>query len=163
MEGKIVARNYKLQKKLGSGAFGEIWKAVHLKNKEEYAIKFEEIQSKHLQLYSECRLYLWLHSDSTVLAQAIPQVIYYGIEESKNVMIMELLGPSLEDLFLQSGKKFSTKTVLMLAEQMIKRIEYIHSRRIIHRDIKPDNFTIGKFILLSLWIWILVDDKSFLD
>ena len=90
------------------------------------------------------------HSDSTVLAQAIPQVVYYGIEGSKNIMIMDLLGPSLEDLFTQVGKKFSTKTVLMLADQMIKRIEYIHSRRIIHRDIKPDNFTIG----MNLIIWI---------
>ena len=65
-------------------------------------------------------------------------------------MIMDLLGPSLEDLFTQVGKKFSTKTVLMLADQMIKRIEYIHSRRIIHRDIKPDHFTIGSISLKFL-------------
>lgn len=150
MENMIVAKNYQLIKKLGSGAFGEIWKAMNLKTKQEYAIKFEEINSKHQQLYAECRIYLWFHSDSTVLAQAIPQVVYYGIEGSKNIMIMDLLGPSLEDLFTQVGKKFSTKTVLMLADQMIKRIEYIHSRRIIHRDIKPDNFTIGT----NLIIWI---------
>lgn len=139
----IVAKNYQITKKLGNGAFGEIWKAVNLKSKQEYAIKFEEINSKHQQLYAECRIYLWFHSDSTVLAQAIPQVVYYGIEGNKSIMIMDLLGPSLEDLFSKCKKKFSVKTVLMCADQMIKRVEYIHMRRIIHRDIKPDNFTIG--------------------
>ena len=143
MEGTIVAKNYKIIKKLGSGAFGEIWKASNVKTNQEFAIKFEEINSKHQQLYAECRIYLWFHSDSTVLAQAIPQVVYYGIEGNKSIMIMDLLGSSLEDLLTKGSKKFSVKTVLMLADQMIKRVEYIHSRRIIHRDIKPDNFTIG--------------------
>ena len=77
------------------------------------------------------------------MAQAIPAVVYYGAQNNKNVMIMDLLGKSLEQLFEQCKKKFSIKTVLMIADQMIKRVEYIHSRRIIHRDIKPDNFAIG--------------------
>lgn len=144
MEGKTVAKNYKLIKKLGSGAFGQIWKAVHKKTKEEVAIKFEDVNSKHQQLYYECKIYLWFHSDSTVIGQAIPQVLYYGTEGDNNLMVMDLLGKSLEDLFNRCGRKFSLKTVLMVAQQMIKRVEYIHSRRIIHRDIKPDNFAIGR-------------------
>lgn len=78
-----------------------------------------------------------------MIAQAIPQVIYYGSEHGKNIMIMDLLGPSLEQLKEKCSNKFSLKTVLMLADQMIRRVEYIHTRRIIHRDIKPDNFAIG--------------------
>ena len=57
---------------------------------------------------------------------------------------MELLGPSLENLFQMLNKKFSLKTACMLGIQMIDRIEYLHSRKLIHRDIKPDNFVIGR-------------------
>lgn len=56
---------------------------------------------------------------------------------------MDLMGKSLEDLFDTTLRKFSLKTVLMLIDQMISRIEYIHNRHFIHRDIKPDNFCIG--------------------
>ena len=56
---------------------------------------------------------------------------------------MDLMGPSLEDLFDKTLRKFSLKTVLMLIDQMISRIEYIHNRHFIHRDIKPDNFCVG--------------------
>ena len=143
MKDQIVAKHYQLTDKLGNGAFGEIWKAVNQKTKDEVAIKFEDISAAHQQLYAECKIYLWFHSDSTVLGQAIPQVHYYGVEGSKNIMIMDLLGKSLEDLFTQCKHQFSLKTVLMIADQSIKRIEYIHSRRIIHRDIKPDNFAMG--------------------
>ena len=114
------------------------------KTRQEYPIKFEEISKEHQQLYSQCRIYLWFHSDSTVLAQAIPQVVYYGNKNNKEIMIMDLLGPSLENLFSKMKKKLSTKTVLMLADQMIKPVEYIHSLRVIQLDINPDNFTIGK-------------------
>jgi serine/threonine protein kinase len=68
----------------------------------------------------------------------------FGYNTQYNILIMELLGPSLENLFQKLNKKFSLKTACMLGIQMVDRIEYIHSRKILHRDIKPDNFVIGR-------------------
>ena len=60
----------------------------------------------------------------------------YGAEKGYNVLVMDLLGPSLEDLFNFCGRRFTLKTVLMLADQMIGRVEYLHAKNFIHRDIK---------------------------
>uniref|UniRef100_A0AAY4DZH0 non-specific serine/threonine protein kinase n=2 Tax=Teleostei TaxID=32443 RepID=A0AAY4DZH0_9TELE len=68
---------------------------------------------------------------------------WYGQEKDYNVLVMDLLGPSLEDLFNFCSRRFTMKTVLMLADQMISRIEYVHTKNFIHRDIKPDNFLMG--------------------
>lgn len=59
-------------------------------------------------------------------------------------MVMDLYGQSLEDLFVNGGRKFDLKTTLMIGYQMIERIEFIHSKGFIHRDIKPDNFVVGR-------------------
>ena len=73
----------------------------------------------------------------------VPNVHWFGVEGDYNVMVIDLLGPSLEDLLNYCKRKFTLKTVLMLADQMLQRIEFIHSRHFLHRDIKPDNFLIG--------------------
>lgn len=58
-------------------------------------------------------------------------------------MVMDLFGPSLEDIFSQCNRKFDFKTVLLMSYQMLERLEYIHSKMFIHRDVKPDNFLVG--------------------
>lgn len=69
---------------------------------------------------------------------------YFGQEGLHNILVIDLLGPSLEDLFDWCGRRFSIKTVVMVAKQMITRVQTIHEKNLIYRDIKPDNFLIGR-------------------
>lgn len=72
-----------------------------------------------------------------------PISYYYGTEGEYNVMVMDLLGPNLEDLFNYCHRRLSIKTVCLLADQMLHRIEYLHHKGFIHRDLKPENFVMG--------------------
>lgn len=74
----------------------------------------------------------------------VPAVRWAGTEGAFNAMVMEMHGPSLDDVFTGCGRQFSLKTVLLLGEQMLDRIEYVHSCGVLHRDIKPNNFLMGR-------------------
>ncbi|KAL8513795.1 hypothetical protein ACS0TY_013055 [Phlomoides rotata] len=134
----IVGGKFKLGRKIGSGSFGELYLGVNIQNGEEVAIKLESVKTKHPQLHYESKIYMLLQGGT-----GIPNLKWFGVESEYNVMVIDLLGPSLEDLFNYCNRKLSLKTVLMLADQLINRVEYTHSRGFLHRDIKPDNFLMG--------------------
>ncbi|XP_043717914.1 casein kinase 1-like protein 10 isoform X2 [Telopea speciosissima] len=134
----VIGGKFKLGRKIGSGSFGELYLGVNIQSGEEVAIKLESVKTKHPQLHYESKLYMLLQGGT-----GIPHLKWFGVEGEYNVMVIDLLGPSLEDLFNYCNRKFTLKTVLMLADQLINRVEYMHSRGFLHRDIKPDNFLMG--------------------
>ncbi len=73
----------------------------------------------------------------------IPAFKWFGTEGDYNVLVTQRLGPSLYELHKSCGYRFSLKTTLLLAIQMIDRLEYFHSKSYLHRDVKPDNFLMG--------------------
>lgn len=73
----------------------------------------------------------------------IPRVLWYGDDVEYDVLICDLLGPSLQDLLNYCGGRFSLKTTLLIADQAISRLQYIHQKGFLHLDIKPENFVMG--------------------
>ncbi|KAF8567406.1 hypothetical protein P879_07364 [Paragonimus westermani] len=137
----IIGGKWKLVRKIGAGSFGDIYLGHNVTTGEEVAIKLEANAARHPQLFYESKVYKIIQN-----AIGIPRVHWYGSDGPGNryrAMVMDLLGPSLEDLFTFCGRRFTLKTVLVLAEQMLWRVEYVHNKSLIHRDIKPDNFLMG--------------------
>ncbi|CAG99647.1 casein kinase YCK3 [Kluyveromyces lactis] len=139
----VVGIHYAVGPKIGEGSFGIIFEGENILNggsKNPVAIKFEPRRSDSPQLRDEFRAYRILND-----VRGIPHAYYFSQEGIHNILIIDLLGPSLEDLFEWCSRKFSVKTTAMLAKQMIDRVRSIHEHDLIYRDIKPDNFLISEF------------------
>lgn len=134
----IVGSHYRVGKKIGEGSFGVVFEGTKMLSNTPVAIKFEPRKSDAPQLRDEFRSYRTLNG-----TPGVPQVHHFGQEGLHNVLVIDLLGPNLEDLFDMCGRKFSIKTVCMAAKQMVTRVQAIHEKSLIYRDIKPDNFLIG--------------------
>jgi casein kinase I family protein HRR25 len=123
---------------------GDIYLGVNIISGEEVAIKLESIKAKHPQLEYEAKVYkvrpnlltlcrrahlcflvrslrraLSFFSQTLAGGVGVPFVRWYGIECDYNAMVIDLLGPSLEDLFNFCNRRFSLKTVLLLADQLV--------------------------------------------
>ena len=137
---KIFDKNYTIMvnRQLGKGGFGQIYLGRHIRENTPIAIKVEESSNRS-----------HLHLEFEILKDiqggiGIPRVMKYRQGHNHNYLIMELLGKSIEKLFSDNDKHFSLKTIFQIGYQMIERIQYVHYKGYIHRDIKPGNFVIGR-------------------
>jgi serine/threonine protein kinase len=137
---KLLYNNFTIiiNKQLGKGGFGQIYLGRNIKENIPIAIKVEENGTRS-HLFLEYEILQDIQGD-----EGIPKVYKFKQGHKHNYLIMELLGKSIDKLFSECKKNFSYKTIFQIGYQMIQRIEYVHSKGYIHRDIKPGNFVIGK-------------------
>ncbi|CAK8999003.1 Casein kinase 1-like protein 2 (Protein CASEIN KINASE I-LIKE 2) [Durusdinium trenchii] len=137
---KSVGR-FQILRKLGSGSYSVVHLAFDKEENQLVAVKFEwQNAEKTDKLLKEAALLEVFGSRSP----RTTSMIWTGTKGEYDIMAMNLLGPSLEDVFMKKcRRKFSLKTVLMIGEQMIDCMEFVHSHKILHRDIKPSNFVLG--------------------
>ena len=132
---------YDIIKKIGSGSFGVVFKCISKEDNKFYAIKIEQKKKdkKHVsRVNHEMKIYKLLEESI-----GFPKIYNMINRQNETLIVMDYLGPSLEELFDFCDHKFSLKTVLMISIQILNRIESLHKINFLHRDIKPDNFLIG--------------------
>ena len=133
---KILFSKYKIKSLIGKGEQSKVYLVENIQNKKLYAAKIEKKVSGKLKLLENDSCYLYY-----LKGFGIPKIITYGQSKKYTILIQQLLGKTLKELFEQSTNKI--KDLCMSAIQIIERIEYIHSKYILHLDIKPENFLIG--------------------
>ena len=133
----ILFKKYLVIKKIDEGSFGSIYLSQNIQTKEKVAIKIENRKTENPLLEREAYILFYLRGPG------LPEIKTFGKTKDLFILIQNLLGPSLANLLDKHSIVFTIKDICMLSIQMIERLEYIHLKNYIHRDIKPHNFLMG--------------------
>ena len=133
----LIFGKYKLIKKIGSGSFGTVFLGINVYTKEKVAVKIEEDNKNAEGLKEEAFLLINLKGIG------LPTLKNFGKRNKFNILVQTLLGQSLYDIFNNFDQKFTLKDNCMIGIQILERLQHIHSKNYIHRDIKPQNFLVG--------------------
>ena len=132
-----IYKKYKPLQKIGHGSFGDVYLTKRIKDEKLFAMKVEKNNLKNKYLETEAYFLLILQGFG------FPKFISYGRAKNCNILIETLLNKNLYEL-MKNQKKLNLKDVCLIGIQILDRLEWIHSKNIIYRDIKPQNFLIGK-------------------
>ena len=157
--GTRIFDKYVLRECIGSGAFGEVWNADSISTGESVAVKMERIRGNPAPtLQYESRVLQVMQGIT-----GIPKLRYFGRKEDMNgiFMVSDLLGPSLETLAtsqrldldaysLKNPPHHHDAFISQIGRQMLQRLRSVHSRGMLHRDVKPDNFLFARTPVLDL-------------
>lgn len=132
----ILDNKYELLDKLNSGSFGQVYKAKHVRTGELVAVKLER-KSVTSSLKNEAKIYQYLGKEP-----GFTSLKWFGSNQDFVYLVTDLLVCSLSSL-VKGMKALTLTNILQIGIQMIKRIETLHSKYLLHRDIKPDNFMLG--------------------
>ena len=137
-ESPVLFKKYRVKKKIGHGAFGAVYLGKSIDGDQPVAIKIEKKNTDKPLLEGEAYLL------STIKGIGIPQLLSYGKTKSYRALVEPLLGETLFDIFIKKGKQFPLAELCLIALQVLDRLQTLHCQYFIHRDIKPDNFLIGR-------------------
>jgi serine/threonine protein kinase len=133
-----VGPNWELCHKIAQGSFGKVYYGVHSVTNTPVAVKTEPLEVRHPQLPGEASIYMALRN-----VVGVPKLLWHGhVDKKFDAIVLQLLGPDLDQL-LTYCEKFSLRTVLLIADQLLDRLESLHKLGYVYRDIKPQNFAIG--------------------
>ena len=136
-ENKIIFKKYKPIKLIGKGAFSNIYSTIKLEDKSVFAMKVQKKDSKNKMLEIEAYHLYFLQGFG------IPKLITFGCNKNYDILIESLLGKTLFEIFIKYKKPCDLINTCLIAIQLIERLEFIHSKNFIYRDVKPENFIIG--------------------
>ena len=134
----IIDKKYEVLEKLSEGSFGQVFKGKHVRTGELVAIKIErKTDETGSSLKNEAKIYQYLSKEPGFL-----NLKWFGSNTDFTYIVTDLLVCSLSTLIKNKGP-LPFKNILQIGIQMLKRIETLHGKYLLHRDIKPDNFMLG--------------------
>ncbi|KAG1850252.1 casein kinase I isoform alpha-like protein [Suillus tomentosus] len=134
-----VNGRFRLGDMLGSGSYGVVYHAWNIIDDDEFGVKLEPLINNSSSLEHEYNTLKQLQG-----GVGIPRAVWFGREATYDALVLDLLGPSLHDIFLMRNRKFDLCTILNIGDQLLSSLEHIHSHNYVHDDIKPQNVLIGR-------------------